>query len=47
MSSIHYEKVKSYYDRNLWGLSRLQRAVACRWITASEYEDITGEPFVE
>ena len=43
--SSKFEKVKSYYERGLWGISRVRDAVIKGWITAKEFEDITGEPY--
>lgn len=43
--SNKFEKVKSYYERGLWGISRVRDAVIKGWITAKEFEDITGEPY--
>ena len=45
--SIKFNMVKSYYVRKLWSKSRVHDAVGCGWITAAEYEEITGEPYVE
>jgi hypothetical protein len=42
--SEKYELVKSYYDRGLWSKQRVHNAVG-RWITAEEYEQITGEQY--
>ena len=42
--SKHYEKVKGYYDKNLWSKTRVYNAVG-KWITAGEYEEITGETY--
>ena len=39
--SKNFEKVKSYYDRNMWSIQRVASAVG-KWITAEEYEEITG-----
>lgn len=44
--SPKYSLVKRYYDRGLWDIDRVRNAVG-RWITAEEYELITGEPFPE
>ena len=44
--SKHYEKVKGYYDKNLWSKTRVYNAVG-KWITAAEYEEITGETYEE
>lgn len=43
--SAKYEKVKDYYDRNLWDIARTSNAVAKGWITETEYEEITGSPY--
>lgn len=43
--SKNFEKVKSYYDAGLWSKERVRNAVG-KWITAAEYEEITGEPYV-
>ena len=40
--SKHYEKVKGYYDKKLWSKTRVGK-----WITAGEYEEITGETYEE
>lgn len=39
--SKHYEKVKGYYDKNLWSKTRVYNAVG-KWCTAGEDEEITG-----
>ena len=46
----HSEKfalVKSYYVRKLWNEYRVRMAVVKGWITAEEYEEITGSPSEE
>ena len=43
---VDFEKVKNYYDKGLWDKNRVHNAVG-KWITAEEYEEITGEPFEE
>ena len=45
MRSKHFEKVKFYYDNGLWDKTRVADAVVKHWITAEEYELITGEPY--
>lgn len=40
-----FEKVKLYYEKGLWDKSRVRNAVVKGWITAEEYESITGEPY--
>ena len=43
--SKKYELVKNYYDKGLWSKTRVRNAVIKGWITAEEYELITGEPY--
>lgn len=43
--SPRFATVKRYYDRGLWSAERVAQAVTHGWITASEYEEIVGEPF--
>ena len=43
--SKHFLKVKNYYDKGLWDEKRVRDAVMHNWITADEYEIITGEPY--
>ncbi len=38
-----YSKVKDYYDCGLWSFERVKNAVIKKWITADEFEEITGE----
>lgn len=45
--SSKFEKVRSYYERGLWGVERVRNAVIHGWITAEEYYIITGEFFAE
>ena len=40
-----FEKVKMYYDKGLWSKERVYNVVG-KVITAEEYEEITGEPYV-
>ena len=42
--SSHYQMVKDYYDRGLWGIERVQNAVG-KWITESEFLEITGSTY--
>lgn len=43
--STRYEQVKRYYDKGLWTLSQVKKAVEAKWITESEYKTITGESY--
>lgn len=45
--SNKFEKVKSYYERGMWDISRVRNAVVKGWITAEEYFIITGEVYEE
>lgn len=39
--------VKGYYDSGSWKKKAVRNAVIKGWITASEFEEITGDPFEE
>ena len=43
--SAKFEKVKKYYDKGLWNKTMVHNAVVKGWITAEEYELITGEVY--
>lgn len=45
--SSKFEKVKRYYDNGLWNIKQVRDAVTKGWITAEEFEIITGQPYVE
>ena len=40
-----YKTVKDYYDSGRWNRKAVHNAVVKKWITAAEYEEITGEPY--
>ncbi len=42
-----FQKVKYYYDNGLWDINRVRNAVVKNWITAEEFEEITGESYAE
>ena len=46
MRSKNFNKVKKYYDDGRWDIERVYVAVG-KWITAEEYEIITGEAYEE
>ena len=46
MRSKKYTLVKKYYDSGMWSKAMVHNAVG-RWITAEEYEMITGEAYTE
>ena len=43
--SAKFELVKHYYDRGLWDINRVRKAVEKGWITEEEFEEITGQPY--
>jgi uncharacterized XkdX family phage protein len=40
-----FDRVKMYYDKGLWSKERVYNVVG-KVITAEEYEQITGEPYI-
>lgn len=45
--SKKFDKVKYYYDNDLWTKYRVGEAVKKCWISEEEYELIVGEPYNE
>ena len=45
--SKKFEKVKYYYDNGYWTQDMAKNAVVKGWITAEEYQLITGEKYVK
>lgn len=52
--SEKFEKVKKYYEMYIesegirgWSKTMVRNAVIKEWITADEFEEITGEPYDE
>lgn len=43
--SENFEVVKDLYDRGLWKIQRVRKAVEKHWITEDEFQEITGEPY--
>lgn len=43
--SKNFAKVKNYYDMGFWSKAKVHNAVVKNWITAEEYEEITGEDY--
>ena len=43
--SSKFNKVKTYYDKGLWNLTKVRNAVVKNWNSAQEIEQITGEPY--
>ena len=40
-----FEQIKRWYDTGKWKKKAVKNAVVREWITADEYEEITGEPY--
>ena len=40
-----YQKVKNYYERNLWTIAMVRNAVKKNWITEEQFKEITGEDY--
>jgi uncharacterized XkdX family phage protein len=40
-----FDRVKMYYDKGFWSKERVYNVVG-KVITAEEYEEITGEPYI-
>lgn len=49
--SKNYSKVLNYYRRGFWNIDAVRNAVTHPendpWITAAEFEEITGQPYNE
>lgn len=45
--SKDFEKIKRYYDNRFWTKKMVKNAVIKGKITAEEYEEITGDPYVD
>ena len=43
--SEKFELIKGYYDSGRWKKKAVRQAVTKGWITAEEYEEITGEVY--
>lgn len=44
--SAKFDLVKHYYAEGIWSIIRVHKAVG-KWITAEEFEEITGQPYEE
>lgn len=42
-----FNSIKRYYDSGRYTKEQVKVFVMARWITAEEYEQITGEPYEE
>ena len=45
--SSDYAKIKKYYDKGLWDIDRVHKAVEKGKITPAEFEEITGQSYEE
>ncbi len=43
--SAKFEAVKKYYDLGFWSEAKVRRAVEKGWITAAEFQTITGKKY--
>lgn len=43
--SPNFDMVKNFYDDGLWKKKAVKNAVVKGWITAEEYQEITGEVY--
>lgn len=43
--SKNYEKVKHWFDMNMWNEVRVRNAVVMKWITETEYKEIVGSVY--
>lgn len=43
---LDFNKIKYYYDNDLWNEYRVKMAVQCNKITPEQYTEITGDPYV-
>jgi hypothetical protein len=40
-----FEKVKGFYEKGLWSISRVRDSVEKEWITPEQFFEITGEEY--
>lgn len=43
--SKYYNIVKKNYDNGFWSIDKVRDAVVKGWITAEEFQEITGEVY--
>lgn len=43
---LTYERIKRFYDRNLWELWQVKEAVRLNVITEEQYKEMTGFDYV-
>ena len=45
--SEKYDMIKTFYMRKMWDEKKVRDAVVKGWITADEFEEITGETYTK
>ena len=45
MHSKNFEKIKNWYEKDLWSIKQVHQAAEKGVITAEEFTEITGEQF--
>ena len=43
--SKKFDLVKRHFDEGFWSIKKVRNAVVKGWITAEEFQEITGEVF--
>lgn len=43
--SPKFDMINGFYDSGMWSKKAVRNAVKKAWITAAEYEEITGEVY--
>ena len=43
--SENFQKVKTWYNMKVWNETRVRNAVRMGWITAEEFQEITGKAY--
>ncbi|WP_010271325.1 XkdX family protein [Paenibacillus senegalensis] len=43
--SAWFDRIKRFYDRNLWTLEQVRDGVRTNTITEAEYKEITGQDY--
>lgn len=46
MYSKHFVEVKEFFDKGVWSEEKVREAVAKNWITAAEFQAITGKGII-
>lgn len=47
MKFPNFKTIKGFYDRNLWSVERVKKAVEWDYLTADEFKTITGEDYTD